>query len=111
MPIGAYPTAYGARLSCLYSKPERTSQLATEITCIVPDTNDPDERIDSVGGPGWTKDEDTVIGEVEEGREYFVEVGSARVTVLIAEREGRKYLRTDPDETAENNLLSLPTCP
>jgi hypothetical protein len=85
--------------------------LTTEITCIIPDSDDPDQRIDSVGGPGWTKDEDTVIGEIEEGREYFVEVASARVTVLIGERDGRKYLRTDPDETTENNLLSLSSCP
>jgi hypothetical protein len=85
--------------------------MAIEITCIIPDSSDPDERIDSVGGLGWTKDEDTVIGEIEEGREYFVEVDSARVTVLVSERDGRKYLRTDPDETSENNLLSLPTCP
>lgn len=85
--------------------------MATEITCIVPDSGDPDQRIDSVGGPGWTKDTDTVIGEIEEGREYFVEVDLARVTVIIAERDGRKYLRTDPDETTENNLLSLSSCP
>jgi hypothetical protein len=85
--------------------------LATEITCIIPDSDDPDERIDSVGGPGWTKDEDTVIAEIEEGREYFVEVDSARVTVLVEERQGRRYLRTNPDETTENNLLRLPTCP
>jgi hypothetical protein len=84
--------------------------LATEITCIVPDSDDPDERIDSVGGLGWTKDEDTVIGEITEGREYFVEVDSARVRVLVCDRDGRRYLRTDPDESAENNLLGLPTC-
>jgi hypothetical protein len=84
--------------------------LATEITCIIPDSSDPDQRIDSVGGSGWTKDEDTVIAEIEEGREYFVEVDSARVTVLVSERDGGKYLRTDPDETSENNLLSLPRC-
>jgi hypothetical protein len=86
-------------------------QLATEITCNVSDGDDPDEGIDSLGGPGWLKDEATVIAEVEAGREYFVEVSSARVRVVVAEREGRKYLRTDPDETSENNLLSLPSCP
>jgi hypothetical protein len=86
--------------------------LATEITCVVPDGSDPDNRIDSVGGPGWTKDEDTVIGEVEAGHEYFVEVDGARVTVVVIEEDsGRKYLRTDPDQTTENNLLSLPLCP
>ena len=85
--------------------------MATQITCNVSDGEDPDERIDSVGGPGWTKDEDTVIGEIAEGREYFVEVASVRVSVVVAERDGRRYLRTDPDETPENNLLLLPHCP
>lgn len=85
--------------------------MATEITCIVPDGADPDRRIDSVGGAGWTKLEDTVIGEIDNGEEsYFVEVGGQRVDVIVATREGTKYLRTDPDKTTENNLLSLPEC-
>ncbi len=86
--------------------------MATEITCIVPDGSDPDNRIDSVGGPGWTKGEDVVIKEIEdEGREYFVEVDGKRVNVVVRETGGRKYLRTNPDETTKNNLLSLPECP
>lgn len=86
--------------------------MATEITCIVPDGSDPDNRIDEVGGPGWKKEEDTVIREIEnEGREYFVDVDNARVDVVVQERNGLKYLRTDPDKTTQNNLLSLPECP
>lgn len=84
--------------------------MATQITCIVRDGADPDHRIDSVGGSGWTKSEDTVIREIEAGSEYFVEVNFQRVTVVVEEREGRKYLRTNPDQTTENNLLSLPNC-
>lgn len=85
--------------------------MATEITCIVPDGNDPDGRIDSVGGPWGTKTEDEVIAEIEAGAEYFVEVEGALVDVIVAERGSEKYLRTDPDETTANNLLSLPSCP
>jgi Protein of unknown function (DUF3892) len=84
--------------------------MATEIICIVPDSSDPDNRIDSVGGVGWTKSEDIVIAEIEAGAEYFVEENGAVVDIIVAERDGRKYLRTDPDETSENNLLRLPTC-
>jgi hypothetical protein len=84
--------------------------MATEITCIVRDSSDPDSRIDRLGGPGWNKDEATLIGEVEEGWAYFVQVDSARVAVVLAERGGRPYLRTDPDASAENNLLALPLC-
>jgi hypothetical protein len=86
--------------------------MATEITCIVPDGSDPDNRIDEVGGPGWKKSEDTVIDEIDnQGRDYFVKVNGAQVDVVVRDREGRKYLRTDPDKTTENNLLSLPECP
>ena len=84
--------------------------MALRITCIVPDGNDPEARIDSVGG-GRTLSEETVIGEIEAGANYYVEVGHQRVAVIVAERDGRKYLRTDPDKTTENNLLSLPHCP
>jgi hypothetical protein len=81
--------------------------MATEITCVVADSP---ERIDRVGGPGWTKDESIVIGEIEEGRHYFIDVDAAQVTVVVAARGTTKYLSTDPDLTAENNLLSLPAC-
>jgi hypothetical protein len=86
--------------------------MATEITCIVPDGSDPDNRIDEVGGGDWQKSEDVVIREIEnEGKEYFVDVDGAPVDVVVMERDGRKYLRTDPDQTTRNNLLSLPECP
>lgn len=87
--------------------------MATEITCIVPDSNDPDNRIDSVGGKDWIKSEDVVIVEIDSGAEsYFVEIDGARVSVEVRERSnGTKFLRTDSDETTANNLLSLPTCP
>ena len=86
--------------------------MATQITCIVPDSSDPDNRIDSVGGPGWTKSEDVVIAEIESCSEYFVEVDGARVSVEVDQRgNGSKFLRTDSDETTVKNLLSLPTCP
>jgi hypothetical protein len=86
--------------------------MATQITCIVPDSSDPDRRIDAVGGAGWQKSEDDVIEEIDGGREsYFVEVGGEKVDVVVAERGDTKYLRTDPDKTTANNLLSLPPCP
>lgn len=86
--------------------------MATRISCIVPDPEDPTRRILGVGGPfGWTEREEVVIGEIEDGANYYVEVGHERIAVVVIEHDGRKYLRTDPDKTAENNLLSLPHCP
>jgi len=84
--------------------------MATQITCIVPDGADPDHRIDKVGGPGWSKDEDTVIAEIRGGEEYFVEEGGHRVKVVIGDLYGRKHLKTVADGRGDNNLLSLPRC-
>jgi hypothetical protein len=84
--------------------------MATEITCIVPDSSDPGERIDSVGGAGWTKSEDTVISEIESGAEYFTNAAGQRADVVVMTDKTPKYLRTDPDTTTANNLLSLPSC-
>jgi Protein of unknown function (DUF3892) len=84
--------------------------MATEITCIVPDSSDPGQRIDKVGGSGWTKDEDTVINEIDGGAEYFTNAAGVRADVVVMRDRDVPYLRTDPDQTTANNLLSLPTC-
>jgi Protein of unknown function (DUF3892) len=85
--------------------------MPTRIGCVIPDPKDPDHRIAAVGGTfGWTESEETVIGEIEDGANYYVEVDDQRVEVVVAERDGRKYLRTDPDKTTKNNLLALPRC-
>jgi len=86
--------------------------MATEITCIVPDSSDPGARIDAVGGSGWQKDEDTVIREIDNGTEsYYTNANGQRADVVVMRDRDAPYLRTDPDATTANNLLSLPNCP
>lgn len=86
--------------------------MATEITCIVPDSSDPGNRIDAIGGSGWQKDEDAVIGEIENGTEsYYTNAAGIHADVIVMHDRDTPYLRTDPDQTTANNLLSLPTCP
>ena len=87
--------------------------MATRITCIIPHPKDPDDGIAGVGGAfGWTEWERQIIGEIEDGANYYVEVDHKRVAVGVAERhgDGRKFLTTDPDHTTTNYLLSLPHC-
>lgn len=84
--------------------------MATEITCIVPDSSDPGARIDAVGGPGWQKDEDTVIREINGGADYETNAAGQHAKVVVMTDKTPNYLRTDPDTTTANNLLSLPTC-
>lgn len=85
--------------------------MATQITCITPDTSDSDRRIDGVGGDGWVKGEDEVIEEIEAGADYYVEVDGEPVRVEVGKHRDRKHLKTHADGVEVNNLLALPTCP
>ncbi|MGA8744549.1 MAG: DUF3892 domain-containing protein [Solirubrobacterales bacterium] len=83
--------------------------MATRITCIIPDENDPNDRLAGVGGlHGWTEWEVQIIGEIEDGANYYVEIDDQRVEVVVAEHDGRKYLSTNLDQSTTNHLLSLP---
>jgi len=86
--------------------------MATQITCIVPDSSaTPNRRIDAVGGPGgWRKDEDQVIDEIEAGAEYFVEVEEEKAKVVVESNGTLKFLKTEADGFVPNNLMALPTC-
>jgi hypothetical protein len=85
--------------------------VALEITCVVPDGIDPENRIDRVGGPWGSKSQDAIIEEIEHGREYFIDINGALVDVVVARDGDRKYLRTDPRLTVRNGLLALMHCP
>ncbi|WP_413709079.1 DUF3892 domain-containing protein [Rhizobium sp. Rhizsp82] len=89
-----------------------------QITCIIPDENDADRRIDSVGGAtgsesggAWCIKLDVAIAGIEDGRWRFWTNGNGKsVWVVIATRNGRKYLKTEADGAEPNNLLSLASC-
>lgn len=91
-----------------------------EITCIIPDGSDADQRIDAIGGSAgsennngpWTLLIDDAIAGIESGKWSFWTQGGGRpANVIVASRNGRKYLKTENDGVEPNNLLSLPTCP
>lgn len=91
-----------------------------EVTCIVPDGNDPDKRIDKIGGRvgaegsggSWSLRLDDAIAGIESGKWSFWTQGGGRATnVVVARRpNGRKYLKTEADGIEPNNLLALPRC-
>lgn len=41
---------------------------------------------------------------------YVLSQSGAEVNVLVRQRNGKKYLTTDPDKTTRNNLDDLPDC-
>jgi hypothetical protein len=93
-----------------------------QVSCIIkhPTHYDPHTRIKELGGMHngqyWHLPEATIITELEKPLatrrwNFFTNVNDHRVSVVIAEHEGRKYLKTQPDKHPENNLLNLADCP
>jgi len=56
--------------------------------------------------------EEDAITRLRNGDSFYVERPTGHVVeVLIAQREGRDYLKTEADGEKPDNLLSLPDCP
>lgn len=72
-------------------------------------------RITHVGGFGTTQWKLTVaevIRRIEGGLEAFhTFVNGHHQNVIVASRNGRKYIKTEADADTPDNLLSLPECP
>jgi hypothetical protein len=89
---------------------------SAQISCINKDPrNDVYSRITHVGGFGtkqWKITTDDAIRYIDNGEwEFYTHVGGHRREVIVASRNGRKYLKTEADNDTPDNLLSLPECP
>jgi hypothetical protein len=91
--------------------------MTKQIMCIVKRGGhfNPHERIQAVGGVvngvRWKDQEDVAIRNVErDPRSYIVTRGGQSVWVIVATHNGRKYLKTQNDGYAPDNLLALPDC-
>jgi hypothetical protein len=89
-----------------------------QIKCInKPDRNSPVEHITHVGGfitSQWKLTVEDVMRRIEtQGESFFVKVGNAEANVAVVQAtpQRRKHIRTTPDATQKDNLLSLPECP
>lgn len=95
----------------------RGNQMENQVTCITkPDYHSPVEHITHLGGPAqgggnWYITREDMIQKIN-SRQYvfYVLVGGAKAYVEVAERNGVAYVKTKPDATQRDNLLSLPQC-
>lgn len=60
----------------------------------------------------WKISQDEAISYIERGEwEFYTIANGHRTNVIVASRNGRKYLKTEADYDTPDNLLSLPECP
>lgn len=87
-----------------------------QITCITPDSSDPDRRIDAVGGPalGIITLDEAIRWKQELGHQFWTVDPVSGVSVWVhyvpATMFARHHLTTSPDGIQPNNLLRLPRC-
>jgi len=70
------------------------------------------ERIQYIGSQGvWKMSEDSAISRIQSKQDsFYVDVNGKSVEIVVAEHLGRKYLKTEADGYAPNNLLNLDEC-
>lgn len=83
--------------------------------------NNPHERIEGLGGvnpngSNWYLTENQIIEDIlkpEASRQwnFYTAVGGHSVWIILAVHAGRYYLKTESDNYAPDNLLSLDECP
>jgi len=87
-----------------------------QISCInKTNLSSPFERISHVGGTSggnrWKLKLSDAIKFIEIGKyAFYTSLGGHVRNVIVASRNGTKYLKTESDHDTPDNLLSLPEC-
>jgi hypothetical protein len=90
-----------------------------EVTCIEKPGghSNTHESISAIGGKNgdgtrWKLSEDKAIKAIDEGTyQFYVTKNGKTVDVIVAKRNGTKFLKTIADGDIPDNLLSLEECP
>lgn len=93
-----------------------TMTKTAQIKCI--NKNPREDRHHSITHVGgytdhrWKITKVDAIDKIERGEWSFYTIANGhRADVVVATRDGRKYLKTTADYDTPDNLLSLPECP
>lgn len=82
--------------------------MRREVTCA--NREKPHEYVKSIGGPGWSMPAEKAIEAINKGDEFFVNVGTKKVDVIVIQMNGKHFLKTKRDHSYQNNLDNLPPC-
>lgn len=92
--------------------------MAYQVLCVdKSDRPNPHEKIRRIGGLNangtrWSLLQKRAIQGIESGEwQFYVLQNGSRADVIVASRNGNKYIKTKADGEQPNNLLSLPECP
>ena len=93
--------------------------MSNRVTCILkPDRENRYEAIIQLGGirddngQRWSCTRQECVKLIRSGTDFYVEIGSHRVYLITGtSAQGTEYVRTNPDQDTQDNLLSLPECP
>ena len=85
-----------------------------QVTCINKrgGHSNPHERIEYIGNQGsWKLSEDDAIRRIKQSSDSFYTLVNGReADLIVANRNGREYIKTSADGYNPDNLLSLPEC-
>lgn len=86
-----------------------------QVTCINKRGNhlNPHERISYIGnyGNNWRLSEASAINRINGGTDsFYTSVNGHEAEVIVANHNGRDYLKTTADSYSPDNLLSLGDC-
>ncbi len=87
-----------------------------QITCVTLSENGKKlEHIVKAGNPPtWIWPRENIVQSIEAGTNTFFVIDPSngkRANVRVVVMNGKKYIRTSPDNDINDNLLSLKTCP
>lgn len=87
--------------------------MSQEVTCINKNNRTSAyERITHIGWPGKKITVEQAIKDIrKDSSSYYVKKGTHIVYLIVAERNGVEYVKTEKDGDTPDNLLSLPECP
>lgn len=90
--------------------------MTREVVCATKNPDGPDDCrcITEIGyvilDKRRTKTPKQVHEDIKDGKDYYVEYGGERTDLIAVEREGTKYVRTEPNDTDDDNLLKIGDC-